>query len=74
MAAGPLFAVLATRALDASKAARAAERQAPRAPKTPAREVATTPRSSPERQHAPGPERLRRRILAHLTATARPRP
>jgi len=73
MPAAPLFAVLATRALDASKAARAAERQAPRARETPARDVAHAPRRSPERPHAPGPDRLRRRILAHLPTTARPR-
>ena len=63
MAAGPLFAVLAIRALDASKAARAAERPTPRAPETPALRVDPAPR----RRLGLG------RILANPSATARPR-
>ena len=54
MASGPLFAVLATRALDASKAARAAERHAPRARETQALRGQSRSRAS-ARSVAPGP-------------------
>ena len=74
MAAAPLFAVLATRALDASKAARAAERRAPRARDMAALGRAAGPSRRLDRSRARGMDRLRRTLIATLSAVARPRP
>jgi hypothetical protein len=68
MAAAPLFAVLATRALDASRAARAAERRAPRAGGTagaPGGSRSAPPARPPQ---ARGLVRLRRHLVAILLA------
>ncbi len=71
MASAPLLAVLATRALEASKASRAAEQPAPRPRETPA---VPAPHGQPDRPRARGLGRLRRRLSAYLPTAARPRP
>ena len=71
MASAALLAVLATRALEASKVARAAEPQAPRPGERPALRVGPSAAARPTRVRL---GRLRQRLPASPSTSARPRP